>query len=208
MKRIILSLAVLGLGACAFPAVPGDADILNGSKEFRKELFDTGARGEIILSMTDNVSDDGWFGKNYENIIAFKNIQTGEVYNLTTKLGENDYDWAMLPIGEYQVTNLYLQYTYTSRQQVGNTTHVTTHIETIDHFEGDKTIRFRVKPGVVSYVGNFEMILPEAKVDLEGRYKMRSFKIEDRSAKIPDDQKQEWQEEFGQMYIVNMATAK
>jgi hypothetical protein len=208
MNKLILGLSLLGLCACAFPSVPREGNLLNGSKEFRSALFESGARGEVIVSMSDNVSDDGWFGKNYENVVAFKNLQSGEVYNLKTKLGDSDYDWAMLPIGEYEVTNLYLQYIYTSSQQIGNTTHVTTHIETLEHFEGDKKIRFNVKPGIVSYIGNIEMVMPENKVNLDGRYASRMFKIEDRSAKISDKQKKKWETEFGQLYIVNLAAAK
>lgn len=208
MNKLILGLAVLGLGACTVPSTPGEGNLLNGSKEFRSKLFETGARGEVIVSMSDNVSDDGWFGKNYDNIVAFKNLQSGEVYSLKTKLGDKEYDWAMLPIGEYQVTNLYLQYVYTTTQSYGNTTRVTTHIDTIDNFEGDSKIRFTVKPGVVSYIGNLEMIMPENKIERDGRYAGRSFKIEDRSAKITDKQKKKWDKEFGQSYVVNLATVK
>lgn len=208
MNKLILGLAVLGLGACAVPSTPGEGNLLNGSKEFRSKLFESGARGEVIVSMSDNVSDDGWFGKNYDNIVAFKNLQSGEVYSLKTKLGDKEYDWAMLPIGEYQVTNLYLQYVYTTTQSYGNTTRVTTHIDTIDNFEGDSKIRFTVKPGVVSYIGNLEMIMPENKIERDGRYAGRSFKIEDRSAKITDKQKKKWDKEFGQSYVVNLATVK
>lgn len=208
MNKLILGLAVLGLGACTVPSTPGEGNLLNGSKEFRSKLFETGARGEVIVSMSDNVSDDGWFGKNYDNIVAFKNLQSGEVYSLKTKLGDKEYDWAMLPIGEYEVTNLYLQYVYTTTQSYGNTTRVTTHIDTIDNFEGDSKIRFTVKPGVVSYIGNLEMIMPENKIERDGRYAGRSFKIEDRSAKITDKQKKKWDKEFGQSYVVNLATVK
>lgn len=208
MNKLILGLAVLGLGACAVPSTPGEGNLLNGSKEFRSKLFESGARGEVIVSMSDNVSDDGWFGKNYDNIVAFKNLQSGEVYSLKTKLGDTEYDWAMLPIGEYEVTNLYLQYVYTTTQSYGNTTHVTTHVDTIDNFEGNSKIRFNVKPGVVSYIGNLEMIMPENKIERDGRYAGRSFKIEDRSAKITDKQKKKWDKEFGQSYVVNLATVK
>ncbi|MDR0726669.1 MAG: hypothetical protein LBF37_01245 [Rickettsiales bacterium] len=208
MKKIILGFCVLGLCACAFPNTPGEGNLLNGSKEFREPLFESGARGEVIISMSDNVSDDGWFGKNYENVVSFKNMQSGEVYSLKTKLGDKEYDWAMLPIGEYEVTNLYLQYTYTTSQQVGNTTHTTTHIETLEDFQGKSKIRFNVKPGVVSYIGNIELIMPENKIDLDGRYASRTFKIEDCGAKISDKQKKKWEKEFGQSYVVNLATVK
>jgi hypothetical protein len=207
MKKLVSGTMLLGLCACAFPGTPYEGNLLNGSKQFRRELFDSGARGEIILSMSDNVSNDGWFGKKYENIIAFKNLQTGEVYNLRTKSGDNEYDWAMLPIGGYQVTNLYLQYVYTTSDRVGNTTRVTTHVETLEHFEGDSKVRFNVKPGIVSYIGNFEMIMPENKVDPDGRYALRSFKIQDLGDKISDGQKKKWEREFGKGFVVDLATA-
>jgi hypothetical protein len=208
MNKLVLGFAALGLCACTFPHTPGEGDLIGGTQEFRGELFESGARGEIILSMSNNVSDDGWFGRNYENMIAFKNLQSGEVFNMRTKLGGADYDWAMLPIGQYEVTNLYLQYVYTTSQQIGNTTQVTTHVETLENFENGKKIRFNVKPGVVSYIGNFDMIMPENKIDKEGRHLGRSFKIEDRSAKIPDSQKQKWKKEFGRSYVVDLAAVK
>jgi hypothetical protein len=208
MKKLILCAGMLGLCACAFPNTPGEGNLLNGSKKFQADLFESGARGEVVVSMSDNVSDDGWFGKNYENVVAFKNLQSGEVYSMKTKMGGNDYDWAMLPVGEYQVTNLYLQYVYTTTQHVGNTTYVTTHVDTIENFEGNRKIHFNVKPGVVSYIGNLELIMPDNKIDRDGRYASRTFKIEDRSAKIPDQQKKKWDKEFGQNYVVNLATVK
>lgn len=208
MKKILLLTLALALGACTFPSTPTETNLLNGAKQHRAELFESGARGEVILSMSDNVSDDGWFGKNYENKVAFKNIHTGEMYFLRTKLDDRDYDWAMLPIGEYEVTNLYLEYVYTTSERQGNMTVVTTHVETIAHFEGGKNIRFRIKPGEITYVGNFEMVKAENKVDAEGRHPTNSFKIEDRSAKIPERQKKIWEKEFGRDYVVRLATVE
>jgi hypothetical protein len=196
------------MGACAFPTSPSEGNLLNGSKQFRPELFDSGARGEVVVSMSDNISDDGWFGKNYENVVSFKNLQSGEVYYLTTRLDDKDYDWAMLPIGEYEVTNLYLQYVYTTSTRHGNTTTVTTHVETINHFEGNSKIRFNVRPGVVSYIGNFELVKSDNRVNVDGSHSVNSFKIQDLSAKIPDKQKKKWEQEFGKSYVVNLAAVK
>jgi hypothetical protein len=107
------------------------------------------------------------------------------------------------------VTNLYLQYSYTTCQQVGNTRQCTTHLETIENFEGNSKIRFNVKPGSVSYIGNIELIQPDNKVSTDGKAVLaRTFKIEDRSAKIPVRQKEKWEREFGKDYVVNLATAK
>lgn len=206
MKKLFGIAGLMGLCACAFPSTPGEVNLLNGSKQFKSELFHSGARGEVIIQMSDNVSSDGFFGKDYENIIAFKNNQSGEVFYL--EMDSGGYDWAMLPVGQYQVTNLYLQYTYTTQQQMGNTTHVTTHVERIEHFEGNDKIVFNVKPGTVSYIGHFNLIKPENKVSNDGKIGTNTYTIKDDSAKIPEKMKSKWVSEFGQHYVVGLATVK
>lgn len=208
MKKLMIIFVMLGLAACTFPHKPTEGSLLNGAKQYRPEMLESGARGVVIVSMTDNVSKDGFFGKNYENVVAFKNMQSGEIYHLKTKLDSRAYDTAMLPIGDYQVTNLYLQYVYTTTQQSGNTTITRTHVETVEHFEGNKKITFKVKPGAVTYIGNIELVKSENKVNADGTHPVNTFKIEDRSAKIPQKQKTKWENEFGQSYVVNIAKAQ
>jgi hypothetical protein len=208
MKKLLFLLPATYLCACTFPITPGEGNLLAGTKQFQPELFNYGARGVVIASMTDNVSDDGFFGKEYDDVMAFKNIKTGEVYSLTTHIGDNEFDYAMLPIGEYQITNLYLQYVYTTTQQIGNTTQTTTHIETVEHFENDKIITFNVLPGTVSYIGNIELVQSDNTVSNDGRVSGNSFNITDKSAEISDAQKSEWMDEFGKNYIVKTATVK
>ena len=206
MNKLFGIVGLMGLCACAFPSTPGEGNLLNGSKQFKSELFQSGARGEIVVQMSDNVSSDGFFGIDYDNMIAFKNTQSGEVFFL--KMDSCGYDWAMLPVGQYQVTNLYLQSSYTTQYQFGNTTHVQTHIERIEHFEGNDKIVFNVKPGTVSYIGHFNLIKPDNKVAKDGKINVNTYKITDDSAKIPEKMKSKWFKEFGQNYVVGLATVK
>ncbi|MBD5391336.1 hypothetical protein HDR66_00860 [bacterium] len=208
MKKIAILLCVMTLGACTFPTTPQDGDLMNATHQFQPELFTSGARGVAIVSMSDNVSDTGWFGKNYTNGLAFKNTQSGEAFFLSTKKGSNDYDTAMLTVGEYEVTNLYMQYVYTTTSQVGNTTIVTTHVDTDDHFEGDKKIRFTVRPGVVTYIGHIDLVRAENVVSSDGVKKPNSFNISDKSADIPERQIKKWKQKFGTDYAVNVATVQ
>lgn len=197
MKKTALYALTMVLAACAFPRTPGDGDLLNATHNFQPELFSSGARGQVIVSLADNVSDDGWFGKNYTDGIAFKNLQSGEVFFLSTKKGVRDYDTAMLTIGEYEVTNLYLQYVYTTTSSAGNTTITTTHVETDENYQGDCRIRFTVRPGRVSYIGHFDLIRAENRVGADGVALRNSFKLSDHAADIPQKQRDKWRRMFG-----------
>ncbi len=208
MRKVGLLVLLLAVGACSFPSTPGEGNLLHGVRQFQAPLFEYGARGEVIVSMADNVSKTGFFGKNYENIMAFRNVQSGEEFYLKTKLGKQPYDTAMLTIGEYEVTNLYLQYTYVTTEHMGNTTVTTTHIVRDEHFEGDDKIRFVVKPGRVTYIGHIDLIKPENQVAADGRIPTNSYRISDKSDQIPDKQAQKWRREFGADYVVDMMTVK
>jgi hypothetical protein len=200
----------LSLAACGFPRQPGEGNLLNMSLDHHKEIFEQGGRGQIIMSMTDNLSDDSFLlGIVYDNVMVFQNKQTGEQYFLKTKLGSKKYATAMLPLGEYEVSNLYMRYTYQTRQQMGNTVVVTTHVVTYDHFEQGKVISFDVKPGEVIYIGNFEMIKPEkGSIEKDGSLKMPGFKLTDKSGDIGQSQVAEWKTEFGKPFEVRLAKVR
>lgn len=88
MRKLFLILSVcLTLVGCAFPQTPNESDLLRASRQFRPALFNSGARGVVITSLSDNVSDDGFFGANYNDIVAFKNIKTNEVFLYEYHLG-------------------------------------------------------------------------------------------------------------------------
>lgn len=200
--ELIVCLAVVG---CAIPQTPNESDLLRGSRQFRQELFESGARGVVIASLSDNVSDDGFFGVNYNDIIAFKNIKTNEVFYMSTILDGNKYDTAMLPIGTYEVTNLYLQYIYTTTEHYGNTTVVRTVVETDEHYEGDSQIRFTVRPQEVTYIGHFALNKTDNEVAADGHVKANSFSITDKTDDISFSQRDEWQQLFGQDFVVRLA---
>jgi hypothetical protein len=204
MKKLILFAAALALGACAFPSTPSEGDLVAGTRQYRPELFASGARGQVIMSISDNVSSSGFFGKKYRDVAAFKNVQNGTAFYLDAKLGDKDFAAAMLPIGKYEITNLYMEYIYTTTQRNGNTTIITTNIETHSHFEGKNKITFDVKPGEVAYLGNIELVKGENAVDNEGAKLADTFKITDDSAGIPDARKTEWEKEFGRPFIVRL----
>ncbi len=209
MKKTLFALcAGLMLAGCAFPQTPTADGLIIATKQFRPELFHSGARGVAIVSMADNVSDDGFFSTNYTNIMAFRNVQSGEVYSLNTLLGEKAYDTAMLSIGTYEVINLYLQYTYQTGEYVGNTYVTTTHIVTDEHYEGNKKITFTVKPEEAVYIGHIDFIKAENTVRPDGSIPVNTFKISDKSAEIPEEQKRLWKEEFGKDFTVRPATVK
>lgn len=209
MKKIILVLVgALCLSACAIPQTPNENGLITATKYFQPELFKTGARGEVIVSLSDNVSNDGFFSTNYTNIIAFKNTHSGEVFSLSTLLGDKTYDTAMLPIGDYEVINLYLQYVYVTTEQVGNTRVTTTHVVTDDHYEGQKKITFTVTPEEVSYLGHFDLIKAENEVRPDGSMPQNDFKLTDKSEEIPEKQKQEWKKQFGKDFIIRLARVK
>lgn len=209
MKNIFLILTSIYLTACAFPLTPGEGNLLNGTRQFRGELFNSGARGVAVVSMSDNVSKTGFFGRSYEQVMSFKNLNSGEPFYFKTEMGGDEYDWAMLPVGKYEITNLYLQYSYTTCQTIGNSQHCTTHVETIEDFQGNDKIRFTVRPGAVVYVGNIDLIVPDNTVNTDGKISTgREYKITDQSAKIPQDIKDDWRKEFGRDYIVGLASAK
>lgn len=207
MKKGILLLLFLLVG-CAFPQTPTSDGLIIATKQFRPELFVSGARGEVIISMSDNVSDDGFFSTNYTNLVAFRNVQSGEVYSLSTLLGEKAYDTAMLSIGTYEVINLYLQYVYQTTEVYGSMQTTTTHIVTDEHYEGDKKIRFTVKPGEVVYIGHIDFIKAENTVRPDGSISVNTFKISDKSKNIPEEQRQKWQREFGKDFTVDIAVVK
>lgn len=207
MKKLIF-LSFFFLMGCVFPQTPSSDSLIVATKQFRPELFASGARGEVIVSMSDNVSDDGFFSTNYTNLIAFRNVQSGEVYSLNTLLGEKAYDTAMLSIGTYEVINLYLQYVYTTTEVYGSMQTTTTHVVTDEHYEGDKKIRFTVKPSEVVYIGHINFIKAENTVRPDGSIPVNTFQISDKSKNIPEEQRQKWQQEFGKDFVVRLATVK
>lgn len=206
MRKLFLMLIVcLTVVGCAFPQTPNESDLLRGSRQFRSALFNSGARGVVITSLSDNVSDDGFFGVNYNDIIAFKNVKTNEVFYMSTILGGNKYDTAMLPIGTYEVTNLYLQYIYTTTEYYGNTQVTRTVVETDEHYEGDSKIRFMVRPQEITYIGHFALNRTDNEVTADGHVKANSFSIIDKSAEISGNQKNDWYKQFGQDFVVRLA---
>lgn len=206
MRKLFLILVVcLAAAGCACPQTPNESDLLRASRQFRPALFESGARGVVIASLSDNVSDDGFFGVNYNNIMAFRNIKTNEVFYMSTILDGNKYDTAMLPIGTYEVTNLYLQYIYTTTEQYGNTQVVRTVVETDEHYEGNSKIRFTVRPQEITYIGHFALNKTDNEVAADGHVKANSFSISDKSDEISFSQKNDWQKKFGQDFVVRLA---
>ncbi len=208
MSKVFVVICCFLMCGCTFPTTPQDGDLLNATHQFQPEMFNSGARGVVVVSLSDNVSKNGWFGRKYIDAMAFKNLQSGEAFFLSTQMGNKEYDTAMLTIGEYEVTNLYMQYIYTTTSQVGNQTITTTHIETDEHYENDDKIRFFVKPGQVSYIGNIKLVRSENEVRSDGKKVPNTFKIEDKSADIPVKQQKKWLKQFGTDYVVDIMHVK
>lgn len=206
MRRFLSLFLCLLVVACAIPATPEDGDLINATKQFRRELFEGGARGEVILSMSDNVSGGGFFSTKYDNVMRFRNIGSGEVFNMTTRRGKNVFDMAMLSVGTYEIENLSLEYTYTTTEQIGNQRIIRTHLVTDDNFQNDKKIRFTVKPGEVVYIGHFYLIKPEnVAVGASSETQKNNFKIVDDSSTFTEVQKFLWEEKFGVPFVVRLA---
>ena len=198
---------MMALSACSFPSTPGEGNLMNAGTQYQKDLFDTGARGQIVVSMSDTLSDGGWFGTVYDNFMNFKNKQSGEQFFVKTKLNSIDYATAMLPVGEYEVTNLYMQRTYTTSTYAGKTTIVTTHVVTYDHFERGKSITFTVRPGDVTYLGNLQMVKADKGTDSASSF-AGSVVVTDKSADIPDKKKSEWEKKFGRPLTVQLVSMR
>lgn len=45
MRKFLSLFLCLLVVACAIPATPEDGDLINATKQFRRELFESGARG-------------------------------------------------------------------------------------------------------------------------------------------------------------------
>jgi len=207
MKKILFLL--FALSACAFPSTPGDVNLVGATKQYRAKLFESGARGQVVVQLADNVSTGGFFGKKYRNVMAFKNVQSGEVLFLQSRQDkQEEFDTAMLPIGKYEITNLYLEYVTVRTYQQGNMRVTETNVEKHEHFQRPYTITFDVKPGEVSYIGRIELVKGDNVVDPEGAKMTNTFKIIDKSAEIPDELRQKWETEFGRPLTVNLAVAK
>jgi len=206
MRRLSFAIVAFVLAGCAFPSTPSETNLIAGAMQFQPELFDSGARGEIIVSLSDNVSKSGFFGKIYSNNFAFKNLQNGNVYYIKTNVKGDMFKTAMLPIGKYQATNLYLEYIYTRTYRQGNTTVTETIIERHEHFEGNNKITFDVKPGEVAYIGHIELVKGENRVDAEGAKIANHFKLSDKSSEIPEESRAEWEQKFGRPFVVRLAS--
>ncbi len=207
MKKIGLLILVLSVFACSMPRTPTDADLLSASTQFREELFESGARGQVILGMSDNISSTGFFSTNYEDVVEIKNIKTGEVYYMRTKLNRNAYDTIMLPVGDYLITNLYLEYTYTTSTQVGNQRIVEYHVKRLEHFEGKNKLTFSVKSKEVVYLGNIKLIKLDNKQDTKDKF-AGMYKLENNSTSVPEKQKKKWKKTFGKDYSVRLIGVK
>lgn len=207
MRKISLLILSLSLFACSIPRIPTDADLLSASTQFREELFESGARGQVILGMSDNLSSTGFFSTNYEDIAEIKNIKTGEIYYMRTKLKRNAYDSIMLPVGNYEITNLYLEYTYKTSTQVGNQRIVELHIKRLEHFEGQDKLSFSVKSNEVSYLGDIKLIKLDNKNDAKDKF-VGTYKLENNSANVPEKQKKKWKNTFGKDYSVRLINSK
>ena len=207
MKKIVFLVLALSLSACSIPRTPTDVDLLSASTQFREKLFETGARGQIILGMSDNISSTGFFSTNYEDVAEIKNIKTGEVYTLRTKLKRNAYDSIMLPVGDYVITNLYLEYTYTTSTQVGNQRIVEYHVKRLEHFEGKNKLSFSVKSKEVTYLGDIKLIKFDNKSDSKDKF-AGAYKLENNSDNIPAKQKKKWKNTFGKDYSVRLINSK
>ncbi len=208
LKRFFVLLTLTLVGACACPLTPQDGDLLRATKQFQPELFNYGARGVVILSMSDNVSDDGWFGKNYTDTVKIKNKNTNDVFFLSTKKGKNDFDTAMLPVGRYTVDSLYLVYVYQTTEQYGNTTYVTTHVETDEGYENGKKISFDVRAGEVAYLGHFDLIKRKISLTDNDDATVNDFELTDKSSAISAEQKSLWKKQFGKDFVARKASVK
>ncbi|MDR2686030.1 MAG: hypothetical protein LBB23_04665 [Rickettsiales bacterium] len=206
MKNFLIFVVVAMLAACSFPKTPGEGSLMNGTRQYRPELFNSGARGQVIIQLSDTASKGGIFGKKYKKYAAFKNVQTGEAHYLTTSK-QGGLDAAMLPIGKYQMTNLFLQFVTTRTYRQGNVQITETIIEKHEHFEGNSKITFDVKPGEITYIGNLELIKGDNKVDDEGAKISNTFKIADKSAEIEPDDREEFEKELGGKFIVRLMTS-
>jgi hypothetical protein len=196
------------LAACAFPRTPSDGDLLRATRNFQPELFASGARGEIIVKMHDDLTDgSGWFGKKYTNILTYKNASSGEAGYLEMFPKDDDaqYAAAMLPIGDYEVADLKLQYIYTTTQQNGNVRTITTHIEEYSGFAGNDRLTFNVGAGKALYIGDVELHKGDNSVSKEDRtVDTNSYKIADKFSEIPADKKEKWEKEFGRPVEVGL----
>lgn len=206
MKKFLTIAMACALAGCVIPKTPDAVDLRDGARQFRPELFDTGSRGQVILSMSDNLSGDGFFDMSYTNIIEFENIQSNEKFSLRVDSeGEPLYDTAMLPIGRYRVSDLMLQYITTSNSYVGNTRVTTTEVNQIKGFIDGRKVEFDVKPKEVVYIGHFYLIKGENKVTKDGAQMLNRLAISDNSKDIPAGKKAEWKDEFGKSFNVRIA---
>lgn len=208
LKNFFILLMLAFVGACACPLTPEDGDLLRATKQFQPKLFNYGARGVAILSMSDNVSDDGWFGKNYTDTMKIKNKNTNDVFLLSTKKGKKEFDAAMLPVGRYTVDSIYLSYVYQTTEHYGNTTYVTTHVETDEGYENGRKISFDVRAGEVVYLGHFDLIKRKINVSADDEATVNDFKLTDKSSSIPAEQKSLWKKQFGKDFVARAATVK
>jgi hypothetical protein len=208
MKNIIYLAAALVLGACAFPRTPDDGDLIRATRQFQPELFASGARGEIIVKMHDDQTDDaGWFGKKYTNVLYYRNTSSGEAgyLEMKPKSSSSDYAAAMLPIGDYEVSNLKLSYVWTESRRQGNMTITTTHLEEHDGFLGGDRLSFNVRAGMVLYIGDIALRMGDNTVSKNDRsINARGYEISDKSAEIPAGRKAEWESEFGKPMDIGM----
>ena len=168
-----------------------------------KTIFTTSQENLDICTKSSNLQREGKL--NYFYTYLHIHQKTNEVFYMSTILDGNKYDTAMLPIGAYEVTNLYLQYIYTTTEQYGNTQVVRTVVETDEHYEGNSKIRFTVRPQEVTYIGHFALTKTDNEVSADGHVKANSFSITDKSDEISDKQKMDWQKEFGQNFVVRLA---
>lgn len=207
MKNVAILIVGLGLWGCAIPKTPSDVDLHDGARHFRSELFDTGSRGQIILSASDNISKDGFFGINYTNIIEVENLQTAEKFTLLVDADSKKtlYDTAMLPIGKYRVTDAMLQNISETRSYVGNTTVTSTEVTQFKNFFGNRKIEFDVRPKEVIYLGHFDFVKGDPRVSKDGAKMLNKLNISDKSKEIPNEQKQKWKAEFGKSFEIRLA---
>ncbi|MDR1071300.1 MAG: hypothetical protein LBL21_01500 [Rickettsiales bacterium] len=211
MKAIYFLVAAM-LAACAFPRTPSDGDLLRATRNFQPELFASGARGEIIVKMHDDLTDDsGWFGRKYTNIFMYKNASSGETgyLEMHPKDEDDEYAAAMLPIGDYEVSDLKLRYVYTTTTQTGNMRTITTHVEEYSGFAGNDKLTFNVGAGKVLYIGDIELHKGDNSVSEDDRtINTNSYKISDKSAEIPADKKDAWEKEFGKPIVSGLISVR
>lgn len=126
-------------------------------------------------------------------------------------LGSKKYDTAMLTIGTYEVENLYLVHVYTTCEQIGNTRICTENRVFDEHYEGNKKIRFTIKPAEVTYIGHFTLYKADNEVKdgvPANSSNKNTFTLTDKSGEISAQQRQEWQKEFGTDITVRLATVQ